>query len=436
MPLDLIATLSELVALPSVNPMGNTVVAAEFFEYRVTDYVETLLSRYGIPTCRQSIAPLRQNLLARIDGDIPPEAGGELILFDVHQDTVGTDGMTIEPWTPAIRDGRLYGRGSCDVKGGMAAILGAFVRLAASIGDRPSTANGDRPTVVLACTVNEEHGFSGAKGLCKLWSPPTVDTSAETAANSKSTATTANEFLTRFLPRRPDAAIVAEPTQLKIVVAHKGMIRWRCHAHGRAAHSSNPARGDNAIYRMAPVVQLLERYNRDVLAQEAAHSLCGRPTLSVGTIAGGSGVNTVPDRCTIEIDHRLLPHSDPQVAWQRAVDFVSAGLRAAGADESSLRQIEHDPPLMQSSGLSEAANGPLADRLAAIVAEVDGPRDRIGVPFGTNAAIYSASGVPTVVFGPGSIEQAHTADEWISLDQLGPASEALYRLMIGAAGGI
>ncbi len=414
MPLDLTTTLGELVSLPSVNPMGREVVGPEFFEFRVTDYLEKLLAREKIPTTRQSIAPLRDNVLARVDGDVPPEAGGELLLFDVHQDTVGTEGMTIEPWTPTIRDGRLFGRGSCDVKGGLAAMLGALVRLAEDRAANSTNIQKPRPTIVLACTVNEEHGFSGVKGVCRLWS--------ETDSGGD------RETLRRFLPRRPDAAVVAEPTQLKIVVAHKGMIRWRCHAHGRAAHSSNPALGENAIYRMAPVIELLQRYSREVLPQQGEHPLCGRPTLSVGTIAGGSGVNTVPDRCTIEIDHRLLPGDDPQSAFRRAVEYVAAGLRNRAEGVALLEHIEHEPPLMQSGGLSDAANGSLADRMAAAVEQVTGTAVRIGVPFGTNAAIYAASGVPTVVFGPGSIDQAHTADEWIALDQLPAASDVLYRL--------
>jgi acetylornithine deacetylase len=312
-------------------------------------------------------------------------------------------------------------------------MLGALVRLAEERASGRSSAAGPRPTVVLACTVNEEHGFSGAKGVCRIWS----DTSSQAAPQPG--AKPIPPAVLKFLPRRPDAAVVAEPTELKIVVAHKGMIRWRCHAHGRAAHSSNPGLGDNAIYRMAPVVSLLERYSQEVLPTLGEHPLCGRRTLSVGTIAGGSGVNTVPDRCTIEIDHRLLPGDDPRAAWQRTVDYVSAGLRArrqATANSEPDRDaragaalIEHEEPLMHSSGLSDAANGALAGRLSSILRGAIAGGERIGVPFGTNAAIISAAGVPTVVFGPGSIAQAHTADEWIQLDQLPLASEAIFHLM-------
>jgi acetylornithine deacetylase/succinyl-diaminopimelate desuccinylase-like protein len=394
MPIDLAATLAELVAIPSVNPMGRIVSGPEYYEYRLTDHLERLFGRLRLRTERQTIAPRRDNLLVRLDGEKTPESGGSLLLFEVHQDTVPVEGMAIEPWTPAVRDGRLYGRGSCDVKGGMAAMLGALARLAE---ERPP----NRPTLVMACTVNEEHGFTGASGLCRLWS-------GERSA---------------FLPRAPDAAIVAEPTQLRIVVAHKGVNRWRCHTTGRAAHSSRPEAGDNAIYRMAPIVAALEQYDRQVLWGSPTHALCGRPTLSVGTISGGISVNTIPDHCTIEIDRRLIPGEEPTVAYQQTIDY----LRTAIGDPLALSHIEHETPFIQSPGLSNATNGEVAERLSRAVHDVTGQAERVGVPFGTDAAAIARAGVPAVVFGPGSIEQAHTADEWVSLEEVEQAAEILYR---------
>jgi acetylornithine deacetylase len=403
MPLDLAETLAALVALPSVNPMGRAEDGPEFYEYRVTEYLERLLARRGVATERQAIAPLRDNLIARVGGYPAPEAGGALVLFEVHQDTVPVDGMTIDPWNPVIRDGRLFGRGACDVKGGMAAMLGALVRLS----EEHEGSRETRPTVILACTVNEENGFTGATGLCRYWS----------------------DLRSPLIPRRPDAAIVAEPTSLGIVVAHKGVVRWRCHTHGRAAHSSQPEQGDNAIYRMAAVVTALERYARDVLSTQAAHPLCGRPTLSVGTIAGGVGVNLVPRQATIEIDRRLLPGEDPPTAYRHAIDYVAATVGPAATNH-----IEHEPPFIQNAGLADVNNGWLAARLGAVVSEVAGTARTLGVPFGTDAASLSLSGVPTVVFGPGSINQAHTADEWLPLNELHSASEILYRFAIGELG--
>lgn len=190
--------------------MGRSADSSEFYEYRLTDYLERFFERNGISFSRQPIAPKRENIVASVPGDPPPEHGGGLLLLEAHQDTVPVDGMTIPPFDPQIRDGRLYGRGSCDIKGGMAAMLAVMARLSQ---EPPSP----RPTVVMACTVNEEHGFTGAIGLSRLWSGEEQQPSE----------------ICPLLPRRPDAAIVAEPTNLNVVVAHKGMVRWRCHTTGR-----------------------------------------------------------------------------------------------------------------------------------------------------------------------------------------------------------
>jgi len=387
---DFAKTLSDLVAIPSVNPMGRPVLGPEFLEYRVTEYLEQFFQTLKVPYQRQTIDTRRENIIARLDGvsadgrSTPP-----VILLEAHQDTVPTDGMTIEPWTPKIEGDRLYGRGSCDIKGGMTAILGTFARLVA---ESPKP----RPTVIVACTVNEEHGFTGAQGLQRLWKD----------AGS-------------IFPKQPDMAIVMEPTRLDIVTAHKGMVRWKCRTHGRAAHSSLPHLGDNAIYRMGSVLAALDRYQREVVPFLGEHPLCGRPTLSVGTISGGISVNTVPDICTIEIDRRLLPGDDPQQAYQHAVDYVAANVPVPSV-------VEHLPPGLHSTGLSDAINSDLANNLAVAVRDVVGCVNKIGVTFGTNAAAFGTH-FPTVVFGPGSIDQAHTADEWVSIDEVRLASEILYR---------
>jgi len=390
MSLNLVNTLSELVALPSVNPMGRDLQGPEFFEHRVTDYLQSLFRELGLPFQRQTVHPGRENIAARLDGEVSPLEGGQLILLEAHQDTVPVDGMTIEPWSPVVRDGRLYGRGACDIKGGLTAMLGAVARLAEQ---RPA----GMPTIIMAATVNEEHGYSGATALTRLWSEPDS-----------------------IFPRRPDVAVVAEPTELQVVVAHKGVVRWRLNTQGRATHSSQPHLGVNAIFKMAPVLQALERYQLEVARDLGSHPLCGHPTLSVGTISGGVSVNTVPDRATIEIDRRLIPGEIPSDARQHVIDFLSAQLAADSA-------VEHEPPFLIGVGLQDAANGPLGESMVRAARSAGIDCRAVGVPYGTNAAAIAAAGVPSIVFGPGSIDQAHTADEWLSLDQLDRASEALYR---------
>ena len=393
MRLDLVSTLSELVSIPSVNPMGRDVDGPEYREHQVTDYLEQLFDRLGLPWRRQRVEPKRENIVARVDGD--PSLGGEgaLLLLEAHQDTVPVDGMTIEPWRATVRDGRIYGRGACDIKGGMTAMLGALARVAE---ERPP----GMPTVVMACTVNEEHGYTGASALTELWK-----------AKGDS-----------ILPRRPDAAIVAEPTELKVVVAHKGAVRWRIRTSGEAGHSSSPNPDANAIYKMAQTIRGLEEFQRTVLARRDAHPLCGPPTLSVGTIRGGLSVNTVPDACVIEVDRRILPGEQSDVVYREVIEFLASR-------SGSIRGIEHESPFLDGRSLADGPNQDLARKLTEASNTVFEGCEEIGVPFGTDAATLAAAGVPTVVFGPGSIQQAHTADEWLSVEQLELACEALYQFM-------
>jgi len=392
MALDLVETLSRLVAIPSVNPMGRDVLGAEYGEAELTDCLESIFSEMGLRCLRQKVHPGRDNLIARLDGEVPCTSGGPLLLFGVHQDTVPVEGMTVEPFTPRVEGRRLYGRGSCDVKGSMAAMLVALDRLAR---ERPK----GMPNVVMACTVNEEYGFTGAEVLAQLCRTPGGD----------------------ILPRRPDAAVVAEPTGLDVVVAHKGVVRWKCRTEGVAGHSARPEDGQNAIYNMSRVLTALERYQRESVAGLSRHPLCGRPTLSVGTIHGGVSVNTIPDSCTIEIDRRLCPGEDAPAAIRHAVDYLAL-------DEAIDSSVFHDPPYMLGPALSDDANDPVAQRVEKVAREVVGKCRRLGVPYATDAAFLADAGVPTVVFGPGSIRQAHTADESISLDELGRGAEIYYRL--------
>lgn len=396
MPLDLVPTLSDLIAIPSVNPMGRDVDGPEYLEYRVTDYLEKLFQHQGFRYKRYVVSPKRDNILIRVDGDLPlPEQGGPLVLMEAHQDTVPVEGMTIDPWTPTVRDGRIYGRGSCDIKGGMTAMLGAMVRLRE---EQPR----NRPTVVLACVVNEEFGFTGATDLTKLWTPGVKPDD--------------------LLPKRPDVCVVAEPTSLDVVVAHKGTMRWRIHTHGRASHSSQPHLGDNAVYKMARVLLALEQYAKEVCPTLGSHPLVGKATLSVGLIRGGISVNTVPDRSTIEICRRVLPGEKAADAREKVIDWLAAREEL----QPILGAIEHEPAFISGFSLSDDNNGALAERLGEVSHRITGRGKRIGVPYGTDASRIAAADVPSVVFGPGSIDQAHTCDEWLPLDELPQAAEVLY----------
>ncbi len=391
--MDAQSLLKDLVAIPSVNPMGRDVSGPEFYETRLTDYLVGFFRELGVPFETITVMPDRCNVIARFAG----APGKPTVLMDAHQDTVPVDGMIIEPFSPVVKEGRLYGRGACDVKGGLAAMLAAFARL---VREKPEGAS----SVVMSCTCDEEAEVRGISDLALLWSD----------------ASRAGTLLTT----PPDFAIVAEPTDLNVVVAHRGATRWKIRTTGRACHSSRPQVGINAIYRMASVLTALEDYASRLSEMIAPHPLCGPATLSVGMIRGGSSVNTVPDFCEIELDRRCIPGED----GHGVIEDVRAFLR----DRLDF-EPEFLPPWIIALTLPDDNNGELADRLLQHIAEVVGPREKVGVPYGTHASRIAETGVPAVVFGPGSIAQAHTKDEWISITELEQAAEIYYRFCAAGA---
>lgn len=377
---DISRLLADLVRRPSINPMGRALSGPQIFEHQVTDYLEDYFRTLGVPYERQSAAPLRDNIVARSPGD-PARA----ILFEVHQDTVPVDGMTIDPFGGNIQNGRLYGRGACDIKGGMAAMLTAFARL---FRERPAGA----ATLILACTVDEEHTGIGVRKL--------VDGGV-----------------------RADMAVVCEPTSLQIVRAHKGVVRWRVEAPGRSYHSSRPDLGVNAIYRMGRLLGVIESYAQR-LSESTRDPDLGPPTLSVGRIDGGSSVNTVPGSCHIDIDRRLVPGETPEAAWTH---FRSAVTSAPGIDFP----VGCGDPWTSGPPLGSKGAEDLIARLGKAIDSVKGPHEVVAVPYCTDAGIIAAAGIPAVVFGPGDIACAHTVDEWVSLEEVEAASEIMFRLVCG-----
>jgi acetylornithine deacetylase/succinyl-diaminopimelate desuccinylase-like protein len=377
------ALLADLVRLPSVNPMGRSdLPPGLLYEARITDYLEARLRDLGVPCRRQPVAPGRDNLIARYD---PPTPAPFTALWEAHQDTVPTDGMTVEPFAAAVEGGRLYGRGACDVKAGIACMLAAFARL---VREKPAGA-----AVVLAFTVDEEHTFLGVQHLMRSGV-------------------------------RADGAVVAEPTGLNIVTAHKGVVRWRVETAGRACHSSRPQDGENAVYHMARVVNEVENYAGQ-LSTRPPHPALGPPTLSLGRIEGGTSPNTVPDFCRIDLDRRLLPGESAA----EAVADLERWLR----NEPLTAAIPYSfsPPVLACPPLDPASSGELTARLGQAIDAVIGSHQVTAVPYGTDASTIAQAGVPAVVFGPGDIAQAHTRDEWVELAQVEQAAEVLYRFARG-----
>ena len=378
--------------------MGRDLSGPQYLEGRVTDYLCQRLAAAGISWVCQAVAPGRDNVIARLEATVHP---APVLLWDAHQDTVPADGMVIEPFVPLERDGRMYGRGTCDVKGGLAAMVAALERLAAE----PVR----RATVVLAATVGEEFGFVGATALARLWGSAPL--ASDAAARE-------------LVDGRPALAVVAEPTQLDLVVAHKGSLKWRIRVHGRACHGAFPEQGENALYAAARVSLAIEALALELRSRAADHP-CGPPTLSLGTLHGGTGVNLVPDLAVLEVDRRILPEESPAAARDEVIARIAAACPGV--------RIEHDEPFNEAFGLADCTGDSRAaawiDSFSSAAAAAGAGRRR-AARYGTNAGVYAAAGVPSVVFGPGSIAQAHTADEWIDLGQVAAAVDVLVGFVV------
>ncbi len=366
----LLTTLAELVAIPSINPAYPGGVPEE----AVALYVEGFFAARGIETFCQTALPGRDNVIARLPG----RETNRRVILEAHMDTVSVDGMTIPPFTPTREGDRLYGRGSCDTKAGLAGMMHAVAAIAAS-GQAP------RSEVWLAAVVDEEATFYGVNRLCEgLWA---------------------------------QAAIVAEPTEMRLISASKGVLRGKLRTHGRAAHSAKPHLGINAIEHMAHAIRVLAEENQRTMAARV-HPLLGPATLNVGTIHGGEQVNFVPDRCEIALDRRLLPGEDPAAVWQGYAALLEP-LRAQipGFD------FTLEPPAIADAALETALESEAVQVAQSVLRGLGFDATPAGVPFGSDASKLSRQGVPSLIFGPGSIDRAHAAVEYVECSQVAQAAE-------------
>jgi succinyl-diaminopimelate desuccinylase len=371
--------LREYVAIPSVNPMGrDDVPAAIAGERRYAEHLAAQLRRLGLDAAVVG-AGERASVVAEAR---PAGDRSAPLLVASHLDTVPVDGMEIDPFDPRIQGGRLYGRGACDTKGGMAALVAALEGVLARGTLR-------RPVVVVG-EADEEFGSAGV-----------VDVLAHLGAT------------------RPAWAIATEPTGLRVVTHHKGIAELRLAARGVAGHSSAPEAGRNAIYAVARAALALEALGARLAAR--SHPALGPATLSVGLVGGGHAFNIVPDRAWLVADRRLLPGEDDTTVRRE----VEAALAAAGAaPDVSLEHVHAKKPALATDAAAPAVR---ACRAALAAAGRDAPPE--AVAFATDAGVFAARGIPAVVMGPGSIEQAHTAREWVPLDEVAAMEDFFVRLL-------
>jgi acetylornithine deacetylase/succinyl-diaminopimelate desuccinylase-like protein len=399
--------LAELIALPSVNPafvppspaVGPRCRAASddqqivptdkhAGEKNMADFLATVAARAGLEVEFQKVLPGRANVIARL---LPPGKIRQTILLAPHLDTVNADDSQ---FVPRWKNGRLYGRGACDTKGSVAAMLTALCELA-STKSRPSETE-----IIFAGLVDEENAQAGSRAFVGQ-------------------ASRLSPFFQKVRDRRdagPTAlAIVGEPTRLQVVTAHKGSFWLQLETRGKSAHGAAPQLGQNAVHEMARIVDMLET-DYAARLRKRRHPLLGTATVNVGMISGGTQPNIVPDRCVITIDRRTLP-GETETSVRREIAALLRAKRLSAKISST--KLAPCLPLETSPKL------PLVRSFLRSV----GQTRLAGVDFFCDAAVLSQGGIPSVVFGPGDIAQAHTADEWISPDSLERGKDLILRFL-------
>lgn len=365
--------LRELIALPSVNPAflepGDPLAG----ERCVAEFLAAVVASAGLEVELREVQAGRFNLIARL---APKSTVRHRVLLAPHLDTVPPHSPN--QLLPRARAGRLYGRGACDTKGSVATMVSVLCMLAHG-GRQPA-----HTEIIFAGLVDEENNQMGSRTL----------------------------VASRF---KADLAIVGEPTQCQLVTAHKGDHWLVLTTRGKTAHGARPHLGRNAIHDMARVVEWLETdYARQL--RRRRHQVLGCGTVNVGTIRGGGQPNIVPDQCTISIDRRSLPgESETSVRRELRSLLRRRGMRVriSNAKAAECPALETSPRL------------PLVAQFMHLL----GQRHPLGVDFFCDAAVLAGGSIPSIVFGPGDIAQAHTADEWVSLAQLELAHRLLVRFL-------
>ncbi len=366
--------LSDLVRIDSVNP---SLVSGGAGEGRIGAVITDHLRRLGLDVHVQEVLPGRSNVIGVLDGGTP----GPSLMFCGHIDTVGVEGMSA-PFEPAARNGRIHGRGAQDMKGGVAAMIDA-ARVARERGFHAGR-------LIIAAVVDEEYASAGADALVREW--------------------------------RADAAVVTEPTDLQIGVAHKGFAWFEIETLGRAAHGSRPLEGRDAILRMGRVLTRLERLDRE-LQSRPPHPLMGTASLHASIVAGGREWSSYPDRCVLRMERRTIA-GESAVSSEREISAILDSLRADESGfEARARLIFSRPPY----------ETPQCHRVATLLeacANARGLRaETVGMSFWTDAAILGEAGIPSVLFGPGGAG-LHSLDEYVNASDVIACRDVLAALAL------
>jgi acetylornithine deacetylase len=382
-----ISLLRDLVAIDSVNP---SLVPGAAGEQEIALAVAAHLRRIGLEVEMQEAAPGRPNVIGLLEG----RGKGRSLMLCGHVDTVGVEGMT-GPFDPVERHGRLYGRGSQDMKGGLAAMIDA-ARVIAQQGL-------DAGRLIVAAVIDEEYASLGADALVTRW--------------------------------RADAAVVTEPTDLRIAIGHKGFAWFEVETKGRAAHGSRPGEGRDAILRMGRVLHALEELDRQLQARPP-HPLMGTASLHASLIEGGRELSSYPDRCALKFERRTVSGESHEDVT-REIERLLSRLREADPEfEGSVNPLfgrpsyevpaDHELPRALKKALEgrETKGSPEEDKTPFV-----------GMSFWTDAAVLGAAGTPTVLFGPGGAG-LHSVEEYVEIEDVLRCRDALVELTRGWCGNV
>ena len=365
--------LWELVEIPSINPSLECKDASLTGEERIAQYLEGNANSSRLEYKRMKVLPGRENLVVRIK---PSGKIKNKVMLTPHMDVVPA---TQNAFVPKIKNGCLFGRGACDTKGSIASFFHAFLRLSKER-NRPKNTE-----IIFVGLVDEEFGQAGSRVLAQKGP-------------------------------KADLAIAGEPTNLKVISAHKGNLWIRLTTIGKSAHGSTPQHGSNAINKMSPILEALTiEYPKLLL--ERKHPLLGAPTVSIGKIQGGSQPNVVPDSCQIDIDRRTLPGETDESVKKEIIKLFRE-LKIKCPEFSRTRSVPCPP-------LDTDPNLPMVQTFL----KASSRRKTFGVPYFTDASPISMGGTPALVYGPGNIAQAHSKNEWVSLEEVEKAEQSIFQFL-------
>lgn len=370
---DSVALARALVRVDSRNP---SLVAGGPGEHAVARALADVLTAWGLDARLHEAAPGRPNVVARLRG----RGGGRSLLFNGHLDVVGVDGMTHPPFEAVERNGRIYGRGASDMKGGVAAMCAAAAQLGGAL-------KGD---LIIAAVVDEE------------WQ--SIGTSALIGSGI-----------------RADAAVVTEPTRLTIMPAHRGFVWIEVTIQGRAAHGSRWDIGVDAIRHAGLFLAELDRLDAEELPRRT-HRLLGRPSLHAAFIEGGIGLSTYPDRCVVRIERRTIP-GEQLAEVREEVDAACRRVRERRPEfRAEVEVLFAQPPS------DVEPDAPIVQVLGAVLGDQGLSPTVAGMSAWTDAALLNQAGIPAICFGPGDMALAHAAEEYIEAQEIQRASELLASL--------